>query len=58
MLRRGHRATALADQEDHGIAALDIVAERFEQRRAALSEVLLIADIQALAPQLLAEAWR
>ena len=53
MLWRRHRTAALADQEDHRIAAPDIVAQRFEQRRAPLPEVLLIADVQALAPQLL-----
>jgi hypothetical protein len=42
----------MADQKYYRIAALDVVAQRFEQGRVAQAEVFLVADVEAFAAQL------
>jgi hypothetical protein len=48
---RGKPATALTDQENDGIALLDVGPKLFEKRRGTLAEILLVPHLQFLAPQ-------
>ncbi|MGA3309110.1 MAG: hypothetical protein ABSD08_10900 [Xanthobacteraceae bacterium] len=44
-------AGTVADEQDHGVALLDVIGELFEQGRGTLAEMLLVADFQLFASQ-------
>ncbi len=51
VLLAGKRTAALADQQNHRVALLNVGPKLFEQRRRALAEVFLVPHLQLLAPQ-------
>lgn len=50
VLGSGKGVALFPDQEEHGIALLDIVVQLLKQGGRPLAEVLLVADFKALAP--------